>query len=137
MTAFVDAMIFLVVIMIAISVTITSTNNENRQDAGPDELLTLISRTEVRLSDITDIEDDTLVYLPDIMALSLIQETEVEEYLGELLDSVFGMKRYFLRYEYDDNEGSIGTEYSFYSIQDSRSIPVSTGGSINITLGIL
>jgi hypothetical protein len=137
MTAFIDAMIFLVVIMMAIAVTVSLNPHQESTDVGPDVVLSYIGGTEVRLSDLTDIEDDSLVYLPDLMALSLTQETEVEEYLEVLLDSVFGSKRYRLVIEYGELSGTIGTDLSHYTSQYSKTIPISTGGSIYIELSIL
>ena len=137
MTAFIDAMIFLVVIMMAITVTVSLNPHQESMDVGPDVFLSYIGGTEVRLSDLTGIEDDSLVYLSDLMALSLTQETEVEEYLEVLLDSVFGSKRYRLVIEYGELIGTIGSDISHYTSQYSRTVPISTGGSIYIELSIL
>jgi len=137
MTAFADAMIFLVVMMMAITVTISVHHPQIHPDIGPDEFLMDMSNIEVRLSDLTDIGDDSLVFLSDLMALSLVQDTLVEDYLKMLLDSAFGDNRYRLVMEYGGLDKVIGSDYEYYTVQDSRTIPVSTGGSIYITLSIL
>ncbi len=137
MTAFADAMIFLIVMMMAISVIVTYNHIDQGADIGPDDVLRDISIIEMRLSDLTDIEDDSLVFLSDLMALSLTQETDVDDYLKSILDAVFGENRYFLSYRYGELSGSIGTEFDHYTLQDSRSIPVSIGGYIDVMLSIL
>ncbi|MBR4202451.1 MAG: hypothetical protein IKQ93_02640 [Candidatus Methanomethylophilaceae archaeon] len=137
MTAFADAMIFMVVIMMAISVTASLHHHDESMDIGPDVFLSYIGDTEVRLSDLTDIEDDSLVYLPDLMALSLTADTDVEEYLETLLDSAFGSDRYRLVMVYEGQTGVIGSEHTFFTAQYSKTISVSIGGSIYIDLGIL
>jgi len=137
MTAFADAMIFMVVIMMAISVTVSLNHTNEFMDVGPDVFLSYVGDTEVRLSDLTDIGDDSLVYLPDLMALSLTTDTDVEEYLEALLDSTFGSGRYRLVLMYEGQTGIIGSEHKFFTAQYSRTIPVSIGGSIYIDLGIL
>ena len=123
--------------MMAITVTVSLNPHQESMDVGPDVFLSYIGGTEVRLSDLTGIEDDSLVYLSDLMALSLTQETEVEEYLEVLLDSVFGSKRYRLVIEYGELIGTIGSDISHYTSQYSRTVPISTGGSIYIELSIL
>ncbi len=137
MTAFADAMIFMVVIMMAISVTASVHHHNEPMDIGPDVFLSYIGDAEVRLSDLTDIEDDSLVYLPDLMALSLTTDTDVEEYLETLLDSAFGSDRYRLVMVYEGQTGVIGSEHTFFTAQYSKTISVSIGGSIYIDLGIL
>lgn len=137
MTAFVDTMVFLVVIMMAISVTVTYNQADRGPDIGPDDVLRDIGGIEVRISDLTGIEDDSLVYLSDLMALSLTQETDVDDYLKSILDTVFGVNRYHLSFKYGDLSGSIGAEYDYYTSQDSKTIPVSIGGSIDVMLSIL
>ena len=82
MTAFADVMIFMVVIMMAISVTVSLNHTNEFMDVGPDVFLSYVGDTEVRLSDLTDIGDDSLVYLPDLMALSLTTDTDVEANTG-------------------------------------------------------
>ena len=137
MTAFADAMIFMVVMMMAISVTAACNHAEHGADIGPDNFLRDISSIELRLSDLTGIDDDSLVFLSDLLALSLAQETDVCRYLESILDAVFGENRYFLSFEYEGMHGAVGTEFDRYSSQDSRTIPVSIGGSIHIMLCIL
>ena len=137
MTAFADTMVFLVVMMMAITVTAITNQPNQGADIGPDDLLRDIGGIEVRLSDLTDIEDDTLVFLPDLMALSLVRGTDVDDYLESILDSVFGKNRYYLEFQYGRMTGSVGTEFDYYRFQDSRTIPVSTGGTIDVTLSTL
>jgi len=135
-TAFLDAMIFLVVIMMAISVGIATTYNGADDGPDPDDFLAGLSSVEIRLSDMTDIQDDSLSYVSDIMAYSLNHECAVEEYLKSVLDSLFGENRYCLRYEYGGSEKTIGDPGGFYPTSSERTMKVSTGGDLIVHLGI-
>lgn len=137
MTAFADAMVFLVVIMMAISVSVLHNPIHDSSGMGPDDFLDVLGSIEVKLSDLTDVDDDTLVYLIDVMALSLIKDNGVTEYLEKLLDDIYGRDGYSLSMEFGSASSSIGTERQVYSIEDSRTYPVSTGGALYVTLRTL
>jgi hypothetical protein len=136
-TAYVDCMLFLMVIMIAIAVTITFNNQSDEQDCDPDDFLSRLSKTEVRLSDFTDIEDDTLVYIADVMAFDTSNDTEVRTYLDGILEKMFGKHRYALSYSYLGNTIHVGDMEGFHRFESSRAIRISNGGTIDVSVRLM
>lgn len=134
MTAFVDVMIFLTIMMLAITISAEVFADAEEEDIGPDEILNSLRSIEVRLSDFTGLEDDSLLYLSDIMAYSASYESRLPEYLGELLDELFGHGRYLLSYTYGQDTVEIGGLQVNIGSESSISIPVSIGGSIYVVL---
>jgi len=137
MTAFMDCMIFLMIMMMAITVTATVSHQSVDDGIDPEQFLNMFARTEVRLSDLTDIEDDSLVYMTDVIAYSTYHQSTVPEYLENLLDSAFGSHRYSLRCDYEGNELLLGDGEAFFRHQSSIEVPVSTGGRLSMILGTL
>lgn len=137
MTAFADAMVFLVVIMVAISVSVLHSPTHDSSGIGPDDFLDVLGSIEVKLSDLTDVDDDTLVYLIDVMALSMFKDNGVTGYLEDILETIYGGDGYTLFMEFGSASSSIGTERQIYLAEDSRSYPVSTGGALYVSLRTL
>ncbi|MBO4356755.1 MAG: hypothetical protein J5813_01090 [Candidatus Methanomethylophilaceae archaeon] len=135
-TAFMDCMIFLVVVMMVISAIVTIHPYDDYFESDPEDFLSRISKTEVRLSDLTDLEDDTLVYLVDVMAYDIHNGSEVRAYLESILNRMFGDHRYLMTYEYEGTVVKIGDMEGFFHLQSSKVIRISTGNSINVTLGL-
>ena len=135
-TAFMDCMIFLVVVMMVISAIVTIHPYDDYFESDPEDFLSRISKTEVRLSDLTDLEDDTLVYLADVMAYDVHNGSEVRAYLESILNRMFGDHRYLMTYEYEGTVVKIGDMEGFFHLQSSKVIRISTGNSINVTLGL-
>ena len=135
-TAFMDCMIFLVVVMMVISAIVTIQPYDDYFESDPEDFLSRISKTEVRLSDLTDLEDDTLVYLVDVMAYDIHNGSEVRAYLESILNRMFGDHRYLMTYEYEGTVVKIGDMEGFFHLQSSKVIRISTGNSINVTLGL-
>ena len=136
MTAFVDAMVFLIVIMMAISLTASYSFKSTELREDPDDILTVLSGTELRLSDLTDVEDDALVYLVDIMALSFSESTRLDDYLYEILDGILGKGRYSFTYSMGDLTRTLGDDGLFFRYQDTKELRASTGESLVISLSI-
>ena len=136
-TAFVDCMVFLLVIMVAIAVTITFTNQSDEQDCDPDDFISSLSKMEVRLSDLTDIEDDTLVYVADVMAFDTANDTDVRTYLEDILGKMYGKHRFVLTYSYLENTVNVGDMEGFHRFESSRGIWISNGGTIYISLRLM
>lgn len=134
--AFLDCMIFLIVIMGALSVTMTTHNNDESSDFDPEDFLTRLSKTEVRLSDLTDIDDDNLIYIADVMAYDTANESIVRDYLENVLSRMFGQHRYLMTYEYGGITVSLGEMKGFYHYQSVRDIKISTGNSIYVCLSV-
>ena len=133
-TAFVDCMIFLLVISAAIAVTISFSEHEGGTCADPEDFLSRLSKTEVRLSDLTDVEDDTLVYIADVMAYDTAKDSLASEYLKTILDTSFGEHRYLMEYTYSDNTVIVGDLIGFHRSESSKDIRLSNGDTINVTL---
>ena len=131
-----DCMIFLVVVMMVISAIVTIQPYDDYFESDPEDFLSRISKTEVRLSDLTDLEDDTLVYLADVMAYDVLNGSEVRAYLESILNRMFGDHRYLMTYEYEGTVVKIGDMEGFFHLQSSKVIRISTGNSINVTLGL-
>ena len=131
-----DCMIFLVVVMMVISTIVTIHPYDDYFESDPEDFLSRISKTEVRLSDLTDLEDDTLVYLADVMAYDVLNGSEVRVYLESILNRMFGDHRYLMTYEYEGTVVKIGDMEGFFHLQSSKVIRISTGNSINVTLGL-
>lgn len=136
MTAFMDAMTFLMVIMVAVG-AVASFMGSDYETVNPDVFLRQLSGIEVRLSDFTDLEDDSLVFLSDVMAYSVNNNSSVEAYLEGLLSCIFGEHRFILIYTYGDSTIEVGDLYKYYRSKATLDIPVSIGGRINILLSIL
>ena len=136
MTAFVDVMIFLLVIMMAIAVAVGQSHVIVQDGSDPDGFLGDLGSIKVRLSDFTDIEDDSLVFLTDVMAYSTVNNSSVGEYLESFLDSAFGKNRYHLTFEYNGNTKALGRNFKGFEEEASRSFAVSIGGSIDVRLKI-
>ncbi len=130
-------MIFLMVIMIAISVTAVAAHNDTDEGPDPDGFLSDLSMMQVRLSDMTAIEDDSLSYVSDLMAYSVFHKCEVQGYLAAVLDSIFGEHRYCMTYTFQDGTVTLGDPDGFYRSMSQRTLAISTGGSIYIYLGVL
>lgn len=135
MIAFVDAMVFMTIMMLAISVAASGLGGQHSQD-DTSQILDVIERAEVRLSDLTDLDDDGLVHLTDVMALSTRTETDVDTYIRSILDPMLGGNGYILTYTCGDSSVTIGGTSGYYSVQETRMYSVSTGGTVYITLGI-
>jgi hypothetical protein len=135
MIAFVDAMVFMTIMMLAISVAASGIGGQHAP-ADTSQLLDAIGRAEVRLSDLTYLDDDSLVHLTDVMALSAMTDTGMDAYIRSILDPMFGENGYILTYAYGDSAVTIGDESDYCTAQESRTYSVSTGGTVYITLGI-
>ena len=137
MTAFMDCILFLMIIMMAISVTAVTNLPQDVGDDDPERFLSLMARAEVRLSDLTDIEDDSLVFMTDVIAYSVSHECSVNDYLKDMLDASFGEHRYLLEYEYGGISKIIGEDAGYFRYQSSTELPVSIGGKLSLVLGTI
>ena len=137
LTAFLDAMIFLVLIMTAVSVTAVAFHIDTDDGPDPDDFLTDLSKMQLRLSDMTEIEDDSLSYISDLMAYSVSHKCDVQDYLVTVLDEIFGERRYCMAYTFQDETITLGDPDRYYRSISCRSMAISTGGSIYISLSVL
>ena len=142
MTALVDAMVFMLVMTIVVSLTVYTVigNDYVGPDAGAS--LDCICGVEVRVSDMTDIDDDSLVYLTDIMAYHVAkgstaeERTELNDYLGSVLDRQFGGRAYGLTMSYDGKTDMVGRDFADSCSEAHRELQTSLGGVLTLDLRI-
>ena len=134
MTALVDAMAFLVIMLIVLSLSISHiTPEEGRSSA--DDIMDVLISVEVRMSDLTDLDDDSKVRLTDLVAYDMVNGTDRSlSYVEEVMDSFARGSGYRLMLEFGDLKAIIGCpdmEGSFGSVSD---VFVSTGGTLHMDL---
>ena len=134
MTALVDAMAFLVIMLIVLSLSISHiTPEEGRSSA--DGIMDVLISVEVRMSDLTDLDDDSKVRLTDLVAYDMVNGTDRSlSYVEEVMDSFARGSGYRLMLEFGDMKAIIGypdMEGSSGSVSD---VFVSTGGTLHMDL---
>ena len=134
MTALVDAMAFLVIMLIVLSLSISHiTPEEGRSSA--DGIMDVLISVEVRMSDLTDLDDDSKVRLTDLVAYDMVNGTGRSlSYVEEVMDSFARGSGYRLMLEFGDLKVIIGCpdmEGSSGSVSD---VFVSTGGTLHMDL---
>ena len=134
MTALVDAMAFLVIMLIVLSLSISHiTPEEGRSSA--DGIMDVLISVEVRMSDLTDLDDDSKVRLTDLVAYDMVNGTDRSlSYMEEVMDSFARGSGYRLMLEFGDLKVTIGCpdmEGSSGSVSD---VFVSTGGTLHMDL---
>lgn len=137
MTAFVDAMVFLIVISMALSVTIGIVDDAETHGTEAAGILDAVCSVEVLMSDITDQGDDTLVYLTDMLAYGLRSgDPGPRDYLMAVLDSCCKGRPYKMTLGFDGHVDTIGSEGQAMTSGAVRDVPVSTGGTLSLDLRI-
>lgn len=134
MTALVDAMAFLVIMLIVLSLSISHiTPEEGRSSA--DGIMDVLISVEVRMSDLTDLDDDSKVRLTDLVAYDMVNGTDRSlSYVEEVMDSFARGSGYRLMLEFGDLKviiGCLDMEGSSGSVSD---VFVSTGGTLHMDL---
>lgn len=134
MTALVDAMAFLVIMLIVLSLSISHiTLEEGRSSA--DGIMDVLISVEVRMSDLTDLDDDSKVRLTDLVAYDMVNGTDRSlSYVEEVMDSFARGSGYRLMLEFGDLKviiGCLDIEGSSGSVSD---VFVSTGGTLHMDL---
>ncbi len=136
LTAFIDAIAFMAILIIALSALSLSYGFEEENGPNASEVLDVISSSKARLSDLTGMEDDAVVYLTDILAYSVhTGDGEAMEYLEELLDRHCRGHPYRMELEFGEDKWVLGEETEVRS-GASGDYPVSSGGTISIRLSI-
>ena len=134
MTALVDAMAFLVIMLIVLSLSISHiTPEEGRSSA--DGIMDVLISVEVKMSDLTDLDDDFKVRLTDLVAYDMVNGTDRSlSYVEEIMDSFARGSGYRLMLEFGDLKviiGCLDIEGSSGSVSD---VFVSTGGTLHMDL---
>jgi len=134
MTALADTVVFMTVLLMAVSVTVLTSLPDGEDNISPDEFLDMISVIEIRLSDMTDLDDDVLILLPDAMAYSVEHDSAVPGYLASLANGIYGPGRYFLTYTFNSNTIEIGEDCGYFHSSSFKECAVTVGGSISMEL---
>ena len=134
MTALVDAMAFLVIMLIVLSLSISHiTPEEGRSSA--DGIMDVLISVEVKMSDLTDLDDDFKVRLTDLVAYDMVNGTDRSlSYVEEIMDSFARGSGYRLMLEFGDLKviiGCLDIDGSSGSVSD---VFVSTGGPLHMDL---
>ncbi len=136
MTAYIDAIAFMVILVMALSALSATYGFEEETGPNASEVLDVISSSKVRLSDLIDMDDDAVVYLTDVLAYSVhTGDDGAISYLEELLDKHCRGHPYSIKLEFGEENKEVGSEVEVRS-GASGEYPVSSGGSIRITLSI-
>ncbi len=134
MLAMMDAMVFMAVIMIALSASVYHGLQESDQ-RDPGDLLGSMLSAEVRMSDFREDGDGSKVKLSDLMALSLVSESEaVDVYVLELLETYSAGRHYRLTLTFGEHSKTFGEAHGMLSSASEMEVPVTTGGSLNAYL---
>lgn len=137
LTAMADAVAFMVLMMAVMSLTLSfsADTGEDPPDAGA--LVSEMMGAEVRISDLTSEDDDTLVGLPDLIALHVLRgEDGVKDYLEELLVTFCRGHPYELTASFGDLSMKMGDSGAALLTGYTCTVPVSTGGELTLTLRI-
>ncbi len=134
MLAMVDAMVFIVVIMMAAAVTVhTVDRSSSDTDAG--DVLGSVMSSKVRMSDLREDGDGTLVKISDMVALDLVSGTEnALDFAEECLESLSKGRPFLLKVSYGDCEAAVGSEGSRPASSAAMDFQITTGGSIHAEL---
>lgn len=135
-TVMMDTMLFLTIIILALTVSAHLVQDDHGYGKDPDEFLSDLSEMEVRLSDFTDMEDDSLVFFTDVLAYTVVNGSDAERYLRDVLDSIYGDSSYGMELEFQGKSIFLGEKRQFFSEMSSRQYSVSIGGSLYVTLSL-
>lgn len=136
MTALIDAMAFLVIMIAVMSITYGYADLE-KDDASAGDILETISEVEVRLSDMVDVKDDSVVMLTDLIALDIMSDGHrTLDYVIDILDVSCHGRMYRLDLGFDGRTVSLGGEVEGRCTEYSCECFVSTGGKLTMVLRI-
>ncbi len=139
--AMADAMLFIVVIMVATVVVVAEEEPIRTDDRDASAFLEALISSEVRMSDLDEGGDDSLVRLSDMMALHIHAGSEgTADYIRELLDAYCRGRGYLLTLTFgngeDAEEVSFGEEGGIPSSSAERTVPVTSGGELRAVLSL-
>ncbi len=139
--AMADAMLFIVVIMVATVVVATEEAPIRTDDRDASAFLEALVSSEVRMSDLDEGGDDSLVRLSDMMALHIHAGSEgTADYIQQLLDAYCRGRGYLLtltfQYGEDAKEVSFGERGGIPSSSAERTVPVTSGGELRAVLSL-
>ena len=134
--ALMDAVIFSAVILVALSALlglgITAQDGDDRDVSA---ILGSVMSAEVRMSDLAEDGDGSMVRVSDLCALWVSTgDGDVEEYLEEALDALSGGRGYRLDLSFGEYSRSIGDGGERESMAAFADVPVTTGGTLHAEL---
>lgn len=135
--ALMDAVIFTAVVMLAMSAVLGLGLQGGEDDRDPGVLLDEILSAEVRMSDLVEGGDGTLVRVSDLCALMLATDQPgVERYLVDLLEAFSDGRGYLLELGFGSSEMSLGDGGGIPVSSAEASVPVTTGGVLEARLSL-
>lgn len=135
--ALADAVIFTVVVMMALSALIGLGIQEQSDDRDAGGLLETLMSAEVRMSDLVEGGDGSLVRVSDLCALMLTgDQPGVENYVESVLESFSGGRHYLLEMRHSELSMTIGTASGTPSVSAETEVPVTTGGVLWVRLSL-
>lgn len=138
MLALTDAVIFctMSVLALGLMLAVFPTPTAEFSRTAPDILDALLS-SQVRMSDLVNGGDGSLVRVSDLCALHAISpDPGTEAYLKELLDMFSAGRGYGMTIEYGGGMAVFGEMPREPLTAAVREVPVSTGGSVRVALGL-
>ena len=137
MTALVDAMVFMLVMMAVLSLTVHHLDPGDRGYSDAGNILDSVCGVEVRTSDLTELDDDTLIYLTDLMAHHVsVGNPEVEGYLEDLLEKRCAGRPFSLEMGYGGHHKTVGSGRGDVLTSSHKEVPVSVGGILELELRV-
>ncbi len=136
MTAYVDAMIFLTVMVLAVGVTVHVMPHADTDVMDPEDFLNILGGIKLRASDVTLMDDESLVYLTDLLAHPIGDDEGPFEYLRSILDSLYGPDGYRISLSTEGWQRSFGND-GFCRRECSSEVRLTDGGALVMKLGIL
>ncbi len=134
MLAMVDAMVFAVIIMAAAAVMVHSAHT-GTSDSDAGDVLESVMSSKVRMSDLREDGDGSLVKISDMVALDLVSgTTDAMEFAEECLESFSKGRPFLLTVTYGEEQAKIGSEGSRPASSASMDFPVTTGGTLHAEL---
>ncbi len=136
MTAYVDAMIFLTVMVLAVGVTVHVMPHMETDGMDPEDFLNMLEGIKLRASDVTSMDDESIVYLTDLLSHPMDDDEGPYEYLCSILDSQYGPDGYRISLSTDGWQRSFGND-GFCRRECSSEVRLTDGGALVMKLGIL
>lgn len=129
-----DVSVFIVLILLCIPLLFHSVPDDvERVDAG--DVMDAIVGTRLHVSDVTQLEDDTVHGMYDLLAYSAYSgDPGPIEYVDEYLKSVLSGHGYFLTAEYRGKVVTTGEQTGSESSRSERQCTVSFGGTVDLIL---
>ncbi len=135
MLAMVDAMVFIVVIMMAAAAMVHTAADRGSSDADAGDVLESVMSSKVRMSDLWEGGDGTLVKISDMVALDLVSGTECALGFAEkCLESFSKGRPFLLKVSYGGAEAMIGSEGGRPASSAAMDFQVTTGGIVHAEL---